>query len=122
MSQPTVMPTLPSEAESALARETSTVLASRIRDTNPLRLRIMMDRRKELSLCPSQRCGCRCGFLRKRRPSTSVFLIELSAYRTQAPFHVDSIVFCDAVRSVPHTRHAIELHRGCSSWINVVLN
>src|SRR5215472_3848986 len=43
MSHPTTLPTLPSEAEAILAKETSRVLASRLRDADPMQFRIMGD-------------------------------------------------------------------------------
>src|SRR5437870_6044838 len=41
--QTTLEPSLPSEAEATLAKETSRVLAARMRDDEPLRLRILDD-------------------------------------------------------------------------------
>ena len=43
MSQTTLEPSLPSEAEVILAKETSRVLAARMREDEPLRLRILDD-------------------------------------------------------------------------------
>ena len=43
MAQGTLAPTLPSEAEAILAKETSRVLASRVQTAEPLRLRILDD-------------------------------------------------------------------------------
>jgi len=43
MPHPAMAPTLPSEAEAALAKETSRVLASRLHDPDPMQLRIIDD-------------------------------------------------------------------------------
>ncbi len=43
MAQGTLAPTLPSEAEAILAKETGLVLASRTQTTDPLQLRLLDD-------------------------------------------------------------------------------
>lgn len=50
MSHPTVVPTLPSEAEATLAKETSRVLASRLRDGDPMQFRIIDDHSSEATV------------------------------------------------------------------------
>ena len=53
MAQGTLVPTLPSEAETILAKETSRVLASHVKTAEPLRLRMLDDPAKGTLMIPA---------------------------------------------------------------------
>jgi hypothetical protein len=53
MAHPVPPSTLPSEADAVLAKETSRVLASRLRDGDPVKLRIVGDSSRETIVLPA---------------------------------------------------------------------
>jgi hypothetical protein len=68
VTQPTLEPSLPSEAEAILAKETSRVLAARLREDEPLRLCISDDPSPEGTLnLPASVCGYSYEYLKRWR-------------------------------------------------------
>jgi excisionase family DNA binding protein len=79
MAQGTLAPTLPSEAEAALAKETSRVLASHLRAAEPLRLRILDDPAKRTVKIPASAVRMLIHILEETARGNAVTLIPVHA-------------------------------------------
>ncbi len=67
MSQTLLMPTLPTESDATLARETSRLLAPRMRSKSPLRVRVVDGAKEETLQLPAPPSKCWFGFWRRWR-------------------------------------------------------
>lgn len=82
MAQGTLTPTLPSEMEAVLAKETSRVLASRVQTTEPLRLRLLDDPAKETVQVPASAVQMLIRILDEMARGNAVTLIPVHAELT----------------------------------------
>ena len=82
MAQGTLPPTLPSEAEAIIARETSRVLASRAKTGEPLRLRMIDDPAKETVKIPASAVRMLIRILEEMACGNAVTLIPVHAELT----------------------------------------
>jgi len=82
MAQGTLTPTLPSETEAVLAKETSRVLASRVQTTEPLRLRLLDDPAKETVQVPASAVRMLIRILDEMARGNAVTLIPVHAELT----------------------------------------
>jgi excisionase family DNA binding protein len=82
MAQATLLPTLPSEAETLLAKETSRVLAARPRTLDPLRLRMLDGPGKEILKLPASAVQMLVRILEEMARGNAVTLIPVHAELT----------------------------------------
>src|SRR5438034_10401836 len=82
MVQGTLTPTLPSEAEAILAKETSRILASRVQTAEPLRLRILDDPAKGTVKIPASAVRMLVHILEEMARGNAVTLIPVHAELT----------------------------------------
>ena len=82
MSRPTTASVLPSEAEAALAKETGRVLASRLRDDDLMRLRIMDGPSRETVTLPATAARLLVRILEEMARGNAVTLIPVHAELT----------------------------------------
>ena len=82
MSRPTTASVLPSEAEAALAKETGRVLASRLRDDDLMRLRIMDGPSRETVRLPATAVRLLVRILEEMARGNAVTLIPVHAELT----------------------------------------
>lgn len=82
MAQGTVTPTLPSETEAILAKETSRVLASRVLPAEPLRLRLLDDPAKGTIEVPASAVRMLIRILEEMARGNAVTLIPVHAELT----------------------------------------
>src|SRR5450432_4174036 len=82
MAQGAVAPTLPSEAEAILAKETSRVLASRVQPAEPLRLRMLDDPARGTVKLPASAVRMLIHILEEMARGNAVTLIPVHAELT----------------------------------------
>ena len=82
MAQGTLAPTLPSEAESNIARESSQVLAARVRKGEPLRLRMVDSPGKEMVKIPASAVRMLVHMIEEMALGNAVALIPVRAELT----------------------------------------
>ncbi|MCX6602141.1 MAG: excisionase family DNA-binding protein [Acidobacteria bacterium] len=82
MAQGTIAPTLPSDAEANIARESSRLLASRLGSTEPLRLGLIDDSTKETIEIPASVIGMLMQILEEMAKGNAVTLIPVHAELT----------------------------------------
>ena len=82
MARGTLAPTLPSEAEAILARETSQALASRVQPAKPLRLRMLDDPAKGTVNIPASAVRMLIQILEEMARGNAVTLIPVHAELT----------------------------------------
>ena len=82
MAQETLNPSLPSEAEAVLAKETSQVLASRAQMGKPLRLRLLDDPAKRIVTIPASAVRMLIHILEEMARGNAVTLIPVHAELT----------------------------------------